>query len=230
GHRIELAEIEGAMTAHPAITNAVAKAFGAGPAKTRLVGFAVCRGPEPGEAAVRDFLAQLLPAPIVTGRLVVLDALPLAAHRKVDRDAVFPPCAEPPAPGATHRADGAAANIGALEARITGAVATTFGLASVRPDESFAGLGATSVDLIRLANALERELGSAPPIEEIFRRPTVRDLVVFYEGYGSDPGPAPANATPTANFALLAEPHARESVPRGEPGLRDLPGRPVLDL
>ncbi|WP_205855820.1 non-ribosomal peptide synthetase, partial [Phytoactinopolyspora endophytica] len=82
GHRIELGEVEAALTAHPAVAQAVVVAPGERDRK-RLVGFVQADGDVVG--ALPDFLAERLPAHAVPGRILPVDALPLTANGKIDR-------------------------------------------------------------------------------------------------------------------------------------------------
>ncbi|MFV2120932.1 serine hydrolase [Streptomyces sp. Act-28] len=87
GHRVELGEIEAALTTHPGITDARVvldrgdrDATGEERLVAYLVGGAV---PEPGET--REVLARSLPAPMIPAAYVTLDALPLDPNGKLDR-------------------------------------------------------------------------------------------------------------------------------------------------
>ncbi|HYR11800.1 MAG TPA: amino acid adenylation domain-containing protein, partial [Longimicrobium sp.] len=88
GYRIEPGEVEAALLAHPSVREAAVVARGEG-AGRRLVGYVAGTGLDGGE--VRSFLRGRLPAHLVPADLVVLDALPLSPHGKVDRRALPEP-------------------------------------------------------------------------------------------------------------------------------------------
>jgi amino acid adenylation domain-containing protein len=91
GLRVEPAEIEAVLTAHPAIDQAVVEARGG-----RLVAYLVpvTRGAGPDARDVRRFVADRLPPHMIPGALIALDRLPLAPNGKLDRSRL----PAPPAP------------------------------------------------------------------------------------------------------------------------------------
>jgi amino acid adenylation domain-containing protein len=109
GFRIELAEIETVLGAHPAVRQAVVLAREAAAGDVRLVGYVVHH---PGEdttvSELRRFLRKQLPDYMIPSLFVTLDAIPLTPNGKLDRGALPDPFAasarggrdrEPPAPG-----------------------------------------------------------------------------------------------------------------------------------
>ncbi|MGF1241386.1 non-ribosomal peptide synthetase [Streptomyces sp. 2-6] len=104
GFRIELGEIETQLNAHPAVREAVVQVRSDGPTGDRLVGYAVPAdtaptGTTPTDTAptsttptdtelaraLREFLAQRLPAYMVPAGFVFLDRLPRTPNGKIDR-------------------------------------------------------------------------------------------------------------------------------------------------
>src|SRR5262249_3780845 len=79
GNRVELGEVEGALTAHPDVREAVVVGR-----KEALVGYVVPSAHRPTERALRAFLRQTLPEYMVPSRIVFLDAFPLTPNGKVD--------------------------------------------------------------------------------------------------------------------------------------------------
>jgi amino acid adenylation domain-containing protein len=91
GHRVELAEVEAALAALPAVSEA-AVATREGAAGTRLVAYVVAKkAPHPGADALRRELADRLPEPMIPSLFVFLEALPRTAGGKVDRNALPEP-------------------------------------------------------------------------------------------------------------------------------------------
>ena len=88
GYRIEAAEVETRLRAHPAVADAavVVRDDGAG---ERLVAFVVTPGVDTApDAALSDWAAQVLPTYMCPARYVRLPALPLNPSAKVDRQAL----------------------------------------------------------------------------------------------------------------------------------------------
>ncbi len=93
GFRIELGEIESALAAHPAVSQALVTLRADTPEEKRLVAYIV---PAPGAtpptpAELRQHAQERLPDYMVPAAFVVLEALPLTSHGKVNRQALPPP-------------------------------------------------------------------------------------------------------------------------------------------
>ncbi len=179
GFRIELGEIEAALEARPGVSQAVVAAREDRPGDQRLVAYLVCdAGQHVEAAALRAALAQLLPEPMVPSAFVFLDAMPLTANGKIDRNAlqVTPPPANP-----VHAA-GDSTPHGDIERTISEVWAEALGVDGVGLDDNFFDLGAHSLLVAevhgRLHELLQRELS----LIELFRYPTVRSLASHLNG------------------------------------------------
>ncbi|WP_263172702.1 amino acid adenylation domain-containing protein [Streptomyces sp. SCSIO ZS0520] len=88
GHRIELGEVEAALTGHPDIAEAAALVVGEG-IGARLAAFVVARpGTDPGPLALTGHLARRLPRYLVPDEIRRTPALPRTRNGKVDRAAL----------------------------------------------------------------------------------------------------------------------------------------------
>lgn len=170
GHRIELGEIEAVMAQHPAIQAVAARAVGNAQGSKRLVAYVVAKSDVSG-AELSGFLGEKLPSYMIPSRFIKLEAMPLTANGKIDRAAL----PDPPQPDCGAGADSAAPD-NAIEARIATIVAVVLGLDQVKSDADLFELGATSLDLIRIARSIEGELGCPPPIADFFHYPTVAGI------------------------------------------------------
>ena len=97
GHRVELGEVEAAVSAHPSVREAAAVAVGSG-TDTRLVA-AVSFRDEPAAASLLDLkkeCAARLPRYMIVHDLHELPALPRTPNGKVDRRALQTICEEQP--------------------------------------------------------------------------------------------------------------------------------------
>lgn len=220
GYRIELGEIEAAIRRHPAVRDAAVAARSDERGERRLVA-GVVTAPEatrPSTAALREFLAERLPAYMVPPEIALLDALPVTPNGKVDRKAL---AALTTAPAA--RAPQAPPGDGALVAKIGGIIAAMLGIDRIEPDEDLVNIGATSVDVVRIANRLEEEFGERLDIAQFYQQPTVDGLAAFY-GTQRRGGVEPVSGV-TEDAAMLLDPAAREAFKKTRPGLRhDLDG------
>lgn len=235
GYRVELGEIEAALAQHPEVEAAVVTATGEARGNRRLVAYVVGRsGAAPDVESLRGYLRDKLPAYMVPGVFVALDRLPLTPTGKVNRKQL-------PAPVETaDKTTGPApsSELDALSARITAVVVPILELEELDPAANLLDLGANSVDLIRVINQLEKELGARPRIEDFYRSPTVIDLARFFdrEQRGEDPRevgePAPVGVDGRWQPAeLLFDPDERDAFKQQQKARRrDLPQRRAVEL
>ncbi|RPE33070.1 non-ribosomal peptide synthetase [Kitasatospora cineracea] len=185
GYRIEPGEVEAALAAVDGVAEAVVAAHGDQPSDRRLVGYAVAR---PGTAldpvALRAAVARTLPDFMVPAAVLLLDALPLTPHGKVDRRAL-------PAPDFAARAAGKAART-PVEALLCRLFADVLGTGPVGADESFFDCGGDSIQAIQLV-ARAREEGLRLTAGEVLRHRTPEQLATVAR---TDPaaGAEPAGA------------------------------------
>jgi amino acid adenylation domain-containing protein len=86
GFRVEPGEIEAALDTHPQVRESCVMAIESGGDDRRLVAYVVpSSGSTPSLEELRRHLELKLPAYMVPATILVLDALPLSAHGKVDR-------------------------------------------------------------------------------------------------------------------------------------------------
>ena len=89
GFRIEPGEIETVLRTHPDVDRAVVVARQDQPGAPRLVAYlVVAPGRIPAVEQLRALLVQTVPAYLVPAAFMVLDALPLSSHGKLDRRAL----------------------------------------------------------------------------------------------------------------------------------------------
>jgi len=232
GHRIELGEIEAVLGRHPAVRAAVVKAVGEGRAGRRLAAYVVAEGPS-AAGDLRDFLRGHLPEHMVPVTFRFLDALPLTANGKVDR-AALPDPGETPAREAASRP--APAGAASLADEIATRVARVLGLDRVDPEAQLMELGMISVDMIRIANLIEKELGFRPRIDDFYHLPTCTALAHALEDRwsGAPPAAPPATAAPASvweSFERVLDPAERQAFKAAQHGLRHLAeGTPALPL
>ncbi|HET7231440.1 MAG TPA: amino acid adenylation domain-containing protein, partial [Longimicrobium sp.] len=176
GFRVELGEIEAALTKHPAIRESAVITREAEGGDRRLVAYwAPAEGSaEPDAAALRAHLKALLPEYMVPSAYVRLDRLPLTANGKIDRKAL-------PAPEHTAGADRHVAPRTPTEEILAQLWAEVLRIDSVGVDDDFFALGGHSLLATRLLSRVQNALGVALPLRAVFEGPTVAQLAVRVE-------------------------------------------------
>ncbi|MFM0205991.1 amino acid adenylation domain-containing protein, partial [Paraburkholderia sediminicola] len=175
GFRIELGEIEAALAALPAVREVRVLAHEG----RRLVAYVVPQGKTGCDAAqLEQSLAQALPAHMVPGAYVLLDALPLTHNGKLDRAAL-------PAPDATP-ADEHVEPATPTEALLAQIWCDVLGVERVGVQDDFFRLGGDSIlSLQVVARAQEAHLDITP--RQLFEHPTVAGLAVVAEAQRNQP-------------------------------------------
>jgi non-ribosomal peptide synthetase component F len=182
GFRIELSEIESVLMRHAAVRECAVLARAEEGSDPRLVGYVVPRdGEAPAIEALRAHVAQSVPDYMVPAAFVFLEAFPLTLNGKLDRAAL-------PAPGSdrAHLAAAFAAPQNEVETLLARLWQKALRRDLVGLDDNFFDLGGDSLLLTALHRELERELGRAVPITELFQFPTIRKLAAHLEVEGRD--------------------------------------------
>ncbi|MCP4656403.1 MAG: amino acid adenylation domain-containing protein, partial [bacterium] len=170
GFRIELGEIETALGRHPAVREAAVVAR-AEAGDRRLVAYVV-----PVEAAalaaseLRSWLGESMPEYMVPATVVVLEALPLTAHGKVDRRAL-------PAPESDRALTGAWVGPRSPVEEILAEIwSRVLGVDHVGVHDNFFALGGHSLLATQVASRVRRELEVELELRILFEQPTVAGL------------------------------------------------------
>ncbi len=187
GFRIELGEIEAALRTHQNVREAIVLARQNGDNEPRLIAYVVL-GDVMTWADLRAFLATRLPDYMLPAAMVELEGLPLTAHGKLDRNAL---------PVPDHRATGVPFVEPETDAeRLLAEVwQEVLGINRVGRNDNFFHLGGDSLRSIEV-RARARKRGLDVPLQEIFRRQTLRGLAAVA-------GRSPDAPQPLAPFALV---------------------------
>ena len=171
GFRIEPGEIETALCSHPDVTSALVLAREDTPGDKRLVAYAVAGGqPPPTTEELRNYLRERVPEYMVPSVVMILDALPLTAHGKVDHNAL-------PAPQFVSRSGGDyVAPQNDLQQQLVDIWEELFKLHPIGITDDFFELGGHSLMMIMMVARIEERLGKRVVMAELFAEPTIGHL------------------------------------------------------
>jgi amino acid adenylation domain-containing protein/thioester reductase-like protein len=181
GFRVELFEIEAALTAHPAVQDAVVVARTEGSSK-QLVAYVVLPAaeatvtPHPSslERELREFLKPKLPNYMIPSALVVLDKLPLTPSGKVDRRQL---------PQPHYRIDTAShlAPRTRMEAQLVELWSNVLGMRAIGISDNFFELGGNSLLTVTLLTQMTDAFQVEVPVAQFYANPTVAGLAQWIE-------------------------------------------------
>ncbi|MGW6005713.1 condensation domain-containing protein [Oerskovia enterophila] len=208
GFRIEPGEVEQALVALDGVAEAAVVLAEHPRWGSRLVAYVTGRGSLDPDV-LRAAAAQRLARHLVPTAFVVLDALPLTRHGKLDRRALPAPDwdgSRTPGGGAgTAPAERSAAEPTPLEAQVHAAAARVLGGEGVGLDESFFAAGGDSIDALQLVAALRRD-GLVLSPADLFAARTPREMARRVRPDGAtSPGRAVASGSGSAGAGGAAD-------------------------
>jgi acyl carrier protein len=166
--RDERKEIEAALYDHPSVTRAAVAVAGTGASGPRLSAYVVASTAAPPDAAaLRAFLLDRLPEPIVLSAFFRVDALPATPSGKVDRRAL------PPAVALTAPSE---APQGPIEEAAAAAWRELLGREDFGVHDTLFALGGHSLLAVRVLTRLADRFGVEVPLPRFFRGSTVAEL------------------------------------------------------
>ncbi|WP_285570867.1 non-ribosomal peptide synthetase [Streptomyces sp. RTGN2] len=185
GFRIELGEIESLLGAHQDVRQAAVVVREDRPGDKRIVAYAVPAGPGADPAAIRAYAAEHLPDYMVPAAVVLLDAFPTTANRKLDRDAL-------PAPATPQAGTGGTAPRTAREEILCGLFAEVLGIERTGTDADFFALGGHSLLATRLISRIRTVFGVKVSLRTLFETPTPGGMAARLDHADTAPdGPRP---------------------------------------
>lgn len=171
GYRIELGEIETALSRHQAVRQAVVMAREDRQGVKQLVAYVVCQdGTAPSQPELRSYLRSEVPEYMIPSLFVFLNAMPLTANNKVDRNAL-------PAPASTLASD--TVHVAPRDQRDVQMAALwqqVFGIEKLGIHDNFFDLGGHSLKAAQLFYLIEQVYGRHLPLSTLFQAPTIAGL------------------------------------------------------
>ncbi|MET9647510.1 non-ribosomal peptide synthetase/type I polyketide synthase [Streptomyces syringium] len=186
GHRIELGEVESALSAHPGVRQSavIVGTLDGGTdtsaAAQSLIGYYVAEAAL-DEEALQAHLAGLLPEYMRPGALVHLTELPLSYSGKLDTKALPWP--------RRGRATASVAPAGETELTLARLWQDVLGLDRVGVHDRFFEVGGNSILLTKLHARLPEEIRRAVSLTEMFAHPTIASLAAHVGGVRDEARP-----------------------------------------
>ena len=184
GFRIELGEIESQVRTDPAVADCAVVVSGQKRFDQRLVAYVIPKsagesGTSPEQIKAR--LRTVLPAYMIPSNIVFIAAMPLTPNGKLDRKELAQ--RRLPEVGTTGRAG---IDMTPFEAQLARLMAEVLEIDTVGPDDNFFDLGGHSLLVLKLAAAIEAELGRPIAPAAIFTAPTATTLATCLSSLNTD--------------------------------------------
>lgn len=194
GFRIELAEVESALSRHSAIEESIVvvnQGSGTSTLSAYLVPSLSSRNIRNGVGQnentffstpiieIKDFLKEWLPAYMIPSSFLWIDAIPLTINGKIDYEAL-------PKLGAEmdEVKDSFVPPSDTLEAQLVHLWEAALGVKPISIHDNFFDLGGHSLLAVRLWARMESVLGKALPLSLLYRSPTIAQLAQIFRQQG----------------------------------------------
>jgi len=200
GRRIDVRQVEAALSTHPAVAQCLVRAWGTDTEGGQLAAYYTSRAfPGPTAADLRSYLTEHLPAYMVPVFYIALDRLPQLPNGKLDRKGL-------PAPDLSGLATALyVAPRNGIEKRLVEMWSELLVLPAERISiqDDFFSLGGHSLLAARLIARLRKEFHRELPYRLLFDGPTVQNLAAHVESTAFGRGAA-------VTAPILARPRAQK--------------------
>ncbi|QCX80843.1 Tyrocidine synthase 1 [Streptomyces sp. YIM 121038] len=190
GHRIEPAQVEAALSAHPLVALAAVAVRPDPAGGRRLVGYVVLHdGGTQVPADLRAHLSERLTAHVLPAALVAVPELPVTRNGKLDRDAL-------PDPGRHVRREPPTDPRTALESRLLDIWREVLGTDDIGVRDSFFDVGGTSGSLAAVLSRINAFRSDRVVLLTLFEHPTIAQLATHLAGSAVAPAAAERRVRP----------------------------------
>lgn len=169
GFRLEPAEVEAALVAHPKVASAIVRLWSSDGPDVLTAWYEATDGRNVGTAELRAHSRRYLADHAVPVAFVRVDEMPLASSAKADPTLL-------PAPQAMDRSDTMVPPLGPTELAVAGVWCDVLGLAQVGATDDFFDIGGASLSSIEVVAALDEIFGTNLADASLFTARTVRTL------------------------------------------------------
>ena len=215
GYRLELGEVQHAIRQHPDVTDCLVMSYARGGGRGLA---AFLRGPVSAES-VRAHVESCLPTYMLPTEWVLCESFPLTPNGKIDRKALLAHLGKTTTPTTSIQA-------GELAETVCRLVGDVLKREPASLSDNLVSLGASSLELIALANRIEALTGTRPSLTSLARSIELTDLVELIADlmptHSSD---APLDLLPGTSAlrqwldhnVVLSDPQDRETFKKSRP-------------
>ena len=182
GFRVELGEIESALSEHPGVQQAVVMLRENGERSYRLVAYLVGSQASLSSLEMRNFLVEKLPDYMLPSTFVWLDSMPLSANGKIDRKAL-----PPPDPARPRMESPLVSPSSLLQLQLTHIWEKLLGVQPIGIHDNFFSLGGHSLLAVRLFVEIQKTCGKNLPLATLVHSPTIAQLATILQEEGWSP-------------------------------------------
>lgn len=175
GHRIEMGEVEAALSADPAVAQAIVVSRFGEDNETQLIAYVTSKE-KTSAAALRSSLQQRVPDYMVPAAIVMMETFPLTPNGKIDRRAL-------PAPvfGKEEGAGGYIAPRTLVEEMLAQIWSEVLKVEKVGINDHFFNMGGQSLLATQVVARVSKTFGTPLKLRHLFEAPTVAKLALKVE-------------------------------------------------
>ena len=230
GIRIEIEEIELVLKQYPKVINA-AVVFDNSTSVNRIIAFVAGEKKELINESITEYLQKKLPEYMLPKDIIIVPEILVSANHKVDRKKMLKDYVKQEI-----KEDETSTLDSSLEEEITSIIKEVLKVDSIGLDVKITDIGATSIELIKIINQLERIYNQRMELSDLFENLTIRKLVAYFRKK-NDKGEEHANENNSQTFLskykVITDRMEREKFKISNQGLRrDLEDKEtiILDL